>query len=71
MLDLPVRVPLPSLCPSLRWRREPDRPAATAPAGSTAPTSTAGATAELTAIPYAFWGNRTAGPMRVWIPLAG
>jgi uncharacterized protein len=26
--------------------------------------------AELTAIPYAFWGNRTPGPMRVWIPLA-
>lgn len=24
----------------------------------------------LTAIPYAFWGNRTPGPMRVWIPLA-
>jgi uncharacterized protein len=24
----------------------------------------------LIAIPYAFWGNRTAGPMRVWIPLA-
>ena len=41
---------------------------------TTAPTATAPgetATAELTAIPYAFWGNRTAGPMRVWIPLAG
>ncbi len=25
--------------------------------------------AELIAIPYAFWGNRTDGPMRVWIPL--
>lgn len=25
--------------------------------------------AELLAIPYAFWGNRTDGPMRVWIPL--
>ena len=25
----------------------------------------------LTAIPYALWGNRTPGPMRVWIPLAG
>jgi len=24
----------------------------------------------LTAIPYAFWGNRSPGPMRVWIPLA-
>ncbi len=24
----------------------------------------------LTAIPYAFWGNRMPGPMRVWIPLA-
>ncbi len=24
---------------------------------------------ELIAIPYAFWGNRTEGPMRVWIPM--
>jgi DUF1680 family protein len=23
---------------------------------------------ELTAIPYFLWGNRTPGPMRVWIP---
>jgi uncharacterized protein len=39
------------------------------PYGAADPASN-GATAELTAIPYAFWGNRTAGPMRVWIPLA-
>ena len=26
---------------------------------------------ELTAIPYAFWGNRTEGAMRVWIPVSG
>ncbi len=49
-------------------------PAATAPGEATDSTSAdashASAT-ELTAIPYAFWGNRTAGPMRVWIPLAG
>jgi DUF1680 family protein len=25
---------------------------------------------ELTAIPYFLWGNRTPGPMRVWIPVA-
>ena len=25
---------------------------------------------ELTAIPYADWGNRAAGPIRVWVPLA-
>jgi DUF1680 family protein len=24
---------------------------------------------ELTAVPYFLWGNRTAGPMRVWIPV--
>jgi len=33
--------------------------------GNGAPTA-----GELTAIPYAWWGNRTPGPMRVWIPLA-
>ncbi|MEU5658531.1 hypothetical protein ABZ802_23350 [Streptomyces sp. NPDC047737] len=26
---------------------------------------------ELTAVPYAVWGNRGAGAMRVWIPLEG
>jgi DUF1680 family protein len=24
----------------------------------------------LTAIPYFLWGNRAAGPMRVWVPVA-
>jgi DUF1680 family protein len=32
---------------------------------------TGGVPDELTAIPYAFWGNRSPGPMRVWIPVAG
>jgi hypothetical protein len=26
---------------------------------------------ELVAIPYALWGNRSPGAMRVWIPVAG
>ncbi|GGL21377.1 hypothetical protein Sme01_74710 [Sphaerisporangium melleum] len=30
----------------------------------------AGAPLTLTAVPYFLWGNRTEGPMRVWIPLA-
>jgi DUF1680 family protein len=25
---------------------------------------------EITAIPYFLWGNRTPGPMRVWIPVS-
>jgi DUF1680 family protein len=28
-----------------------------------------GTAIELTAVPYFLWGNRTAGPMRVWIPV--
>ena len=30
--------------------------------------SSAGTPVELTAIPYALWANREAGPMRVWLP---
>ena len=32
--------------------------------------STGGATATITAVPYALWANRGGGPMRVWLPLA-
>ena len=32
--------------------------------------SYAGATCRFTAVPYALWANRGAGPMRVWLPLA-
>ena len=32
--------------------------------------STGGATATITAVPYAWWANRGGGPMRVWLPLA-
>jgi DUF1680 family protein len=31
----------------------------------------AGGEVPLVAIPYALWGNRGDGPMRVWIPTAG
>jgi DUF1680 family protein len=37
-------------------------------AGTGAPA--AGAAVRLTAIPYAQWGNRAPGAMRVWLPLA-
>ncbi len=29
-----------------------------------------GVTCRFTAVPYALWANRGAGPMRVWLPLA-
>ena len=32
---------------------------------------TGGTALPLTAVPYFLWGNRSAGPMRVWIPTAG
>jgi uncharacterized protein len=40
----------------------PYRPVEEVPAGD----STA---IELTAVPYYAWGNRGAGPMRVWVPV--
>jgi DUF1680 family protein len=40
-----------------------------APAGNAPPA--AGRRVNLLAVPYALWGNRGSGAMRVWIPLAG
>jgi hypothetical protein len=38
------------------------------PYGAPASSPEPGAAVELTAIPYYTWGNREAGPMRVWLP---
>lgn len=50
------------------------RPVSGGPAGAAPPAPAPSAEGlrdvELTAIPYADWGNRAAGPMRVWVPLA-
>lgn len=34
------------------------------------PAASPGEPLELTAVPYFLWGNRTPGPMRVWVPVA-
>ena len=34
-----------------------------------APAGAAGEAVELTGVPYFLWGNRTPGPMRVWVPV--
>jgi hypothetical protein len=63
---------LPGLIPgtvAVRARTHDPGSCGYVPTGSTAGNS--GSSVELTAIPYAFWGNRTAGPMRVWIPVWG
>ncbi|GLY40287.1 hypothetical protein Amsp01_063100 [Amycolatopsis sp. NBRC 101858] len=82
--DLPEGVTLEDvrIDPAARFAegRLPDVPVTLTARGSVEPPASdelygAGARApgepvELTAIPYFLWGNRTPGPMRVWIPVA-
>ncbi len=65
--SLPVLAALALLLPSLAVGQAPPPGAAPANAGSAPAAPRPLAPAALTAVPYAAWDNRSAGPMRVWL----